>query len=98
MMLLEGVVARLVVKNDVVDDRHAENTRRFNKPIWRNAGKSGAFHNATLTRRYKEGEDWKNTDSLGKYDLLKAARLCIQAYSWIDYYEQHGTEEPEQID
>ncbi len=67
-------------------------------PIWRNAGKSGAFHNATLTRRYKEGEEWKNTDSLGKYDVLKAARLCIQAYSWIDYYEQHGTEEPEQID
>ncbi len=66
--------------------------------IWRNEGKSGAFHNVTLTRRYKEGEDWKDTTSLGKFDLLKAARLNIQAYSWIDYYEQHGTEEPEQVE
>ena len=66
--------------------------------IWRNEGKSGAFHNVTLSRRHKEGEDWKDTSSLGKFDLLKATGLFIQAYSWIEYYEQHGTEEPEKVE
>ena len=52
----------------------------------------------TLSRRHKEGEDWKDASSLGKFDLLKATRLYIQAYSWIEYYEQHGTEEPEKVE
>lgn len=39
---------------------------------WKNEGKDGAvFHNYTVQRRYKDGDDWKNTDSFGRNDLVK---------------------------
>ena len=66
--------------------------------IWRNEGKNGAFYSVTLTRRYKDGEDWRDTSSLRRFDLLKAAQVIIRAYVWIDYYERHGSDEPEEID
>ena len=60
--------------------------------IWKNEGKSGTFHNVTLTRRYKDEEAYKDTSSLGKYDLTKAIQVLARALSWIDYVETHGSE------
>ena len=64
--------------------------------IWKNEGKNGAFHNVTLTRRYRDGEEFKDTSSLSKYDLTKAIQVLARALSWIDYVEQHGSEPVEE--
>ncbi len=64
--------------------------------IWENEGKSGTFHTVTLTRRYKDGEAFKDTSSLGKYDVLKAIQVLARAKDWIDYVEQHGAEPVEE--
>jgi hypothetical protein len=47
--------------------------------IWQN----GEFFNVTLSRSYKEGEEYKSTGSLDRDDLLKAAKACDLAHTWI---------------
>ncbi len=66
--------------------------------IWKNEGKNGPVFSTTTKRRYQKDEQWHDTDSLGEYDLLKAAQLQIRAASWIDYYKRNGAEEPEHVD
>jgi len=56
--------------------------------VWRQDGKTGAFFNVTLERSYlvDEGtpqQKWEYTASLGRYDLLSAAKLLGQAHTWI---------------
>jgi len=51
--------------------------------IWRNETDNGARYNATFSRLYKDGEDWKSTDSFGRDDLLLLGKVADQAHSWI---------------
>lgn len=51
--------------------------------IWENETTSGTRHNVTLSRLYKDGEDWKQTESFGRDDLLLVAKVVDQAHSWI---------------
>ena len=51
--------------------------------IWRNASDKGTFYSVVPTRGYKQGDDWKETDSLGFDDLLPMAKLFDLAHSWI---------------
>ena len=51
--------------------------------IWRNDTENGARYNTTFSRAYREGEQWHNTDSFGRDDLLVVAKLADQAHSWI---------------
>lgn len=53
--------------------------------IWRNESASGARHNVTFSRIYKDREEdsWKSTDSFGRDDLLLLAKVADQAHSWI---------------
>jgi hypothetical protein len=56
--------------------------------IWRNEGEKGPFYSATATRSFKQGEEWKETDSFGQDDLLRLAKLLDQADSWITSAQQ----------
>ena len=47
--------------------------------VWRN----GDFMNVTLSKAYKDGEDWKDTDSLGAGDLMNAVRVLQRAEEYI---------------
>ena len=47
--------------------------------VWKN----GDFYNVTLSRSYKDGEDWKDTDNLGAGDLLNAAKVLERAEAFI---------------
>jgi hypothetical protein len=40
-------------------------------------------YNTVLSRSYKDGEDYKETDQLGTPDLMNAARLLQRAEEWI---------------
>lgn len=56
--------------------------------IWRN----GEFYNVTLSKSYKDGDEYKNTHSLGRDDLLAAAKALDSAHSWILRQEQKDRE------
>jgi hypothetical protein len=43
----------------------------------------GDFFNTVLSKSYKDGEDWKDTDQLGTGDLLNAAKLLQRAEQFI---------------
>lgn len=47
--------------------------------IWKNED----FYNVTLSKSYKDGDEWKDTDSLGAGDLMNAVRVLQRAEDWI---------------
>ncbi|MDQ0316418.1 hypothetical protein [Amorphus orientalis] len=52
--------------------------------IWENEGNGDrTFHNVTLQRKYRDGDDVKNTNSFAHADLLNAARLLQKCEAWI---------------
>ena len=51
--------------------------------IWENTSDKSTFFNVTLSRVYKNGEEWKRTESFGRDDLLLVAKVANQAHSWI---------------
>jgi hypothetical protein len=56
---------------------------RIKAVIWANDTASGKKHNVNLTRIYKDGEQWKTSDSLGREDLLLASKALDLAHTWI---------------
>ena len=72
-----------------MDNRTPAHTIRFGRikaTIWANDGMNGQWHSVQISRTYTEGGDWKQTDSLGRNDLLLACKALDQAHTWI--YEQ----------
>ena len=52
--------------------------------LWRNETQAGTRYNVTVSRLYKDDEDqWKETQSFGRDDLLLLAKVVDQAHSWI---------------
>ena len=50
--------------------------------IWFNQTKSGDHHNVTVTRLYRDGDLWRESQHFGRDDLLLAKAL-VQAHTWI---------------
>jgi hypothetical protein len=51
--------------------------------IWRNDTANGPRHNVTFGRLYREGDQWRSTESFGRDDLLVLAKVADQAHTWI---------------
>jgi hypothetical protein len=51
--------------------------------IWRNEGANGPWYSVTTSRSYKQGNEWKVSDSFGEDDLLRLAKLIDEADTWI---------------
>lgn len=62
---------------------------RIRAAIWENSTEKGVRHNVTISRLYKDGDDWKDTTSFGREDLLLVGKVADAAHTWI--YEQNGT-------
>lgn len=62
---------------------HSFRKHSMKASIWRNETKIGPMYNVTLIRTYKDGEEFKDTISLGFHDLANAAKLLLDAESWI---------------
>lgn len=62
--------------------------------IWKNESSNGRFYNATFTRLYKDGEEWRTSDSFGRDDLPLLASIAGRANSWI--YDQIQAEAGQQ--
>jgi len=61
--------------------------------IWKNDTEKGVRYNTTFNRLYRDGEEWKNTDSFGRDDLLVLGKVADQAHSWIHAQSQDNREE-----
>ena len=51
--------------------------------VWRNETEAGVRYNATFSRLYKDGDQWKSTESFGRDDLLTLAKVADNTHSWI---------------
>lgn len=52
--------------------------------VWENETRNGTMFNTTLVRVYKDkDEEWKETNSLGRDDLLAARKVLDEAHSFI---------------
>jgi hypothetical protein len=47
--------------------------------VWKN----GDFHSTVLSRSYKDGDDWKETEQLAHGDLMNAVRVLQRAEDYI---------------
>ena len=66
---------------------------RVKAAIWPNETEDRTRHNVTFSRLYKDGEQWKTTQSFGRNDLLVLAKVADQAHSRI--FELQQEDEPQ---
>ena len=58
--------------------------------VWANETAQGVRHNVTFSRLYRDGDEWKTSDSFGRDDVLILAKVADQAHTWI--FEQSQQE------
>lgn len=51
--------------------------------IWENKTENGTWFNVTVSRIYKDGDQWRSTDGFGRDDLLVLAKVADQTHTWI---------------
>jgi len=51
--------------------------------IWENQTQTGTRHNVTVSRIYKDSDEWKQTESFGRDDLPLLAKVVDLAHTWI---------------
>lgn len=51
--------------------------------IWGNSSQSGTWHSVTFGRLYKDGLDWKTSDSFGRDDLPLVEKVADLVHRWI---------------
>ena len=56
---------------------------RIRAAIWENETQNGTRHNVTFSRLYKDGDQWKDSQSYGRDDLPLLAKVADRAHSWI---------------
>ena len=61
---------------------------RIKAAIWANETDNGTRHNVTITRLYKDGDEWKTSTSFGREELPLVAKVADMAHSWI-YQQGH---------
>ena len=66
---------------------------RVKAAIWPNGTDGRTRHNVTFSRLYKDGEEWKSTQSFSRNDLLLLAKVADQVHSRI--FELQQAEEPQ---
>ena len=75
---------------------------RIKATIWGNQNDKGTWYNVTLSRSYKDGDEWKSSTSFGRDELLTVAKVADLANSWIHGQAQapanngHESEQPEE--
>ena len=51
--------------------------------LWENETPNGMRYNVTVSRLYKDGDEWKESASFGRDDLLLLAKVLDRAHTWI---------------
>ncbi len=69
--------------SDKAKPAHKIRNRDLTVTVWRNDSEKGPWWSVTPSRSYKQGEQWKESDSFGEDDLLPLAKLLDEAHSWV---------------
>jgi len=51
--------------------------------IWENETQNGTRFNVTVSRLYKDGDKWKDSNSFGRDDLPIVGKVVDRCHSWI---------------
>ena len=62
---------------------HEVRIGRIRAAIWENSTDKGVRHNVSISRLYKDGNDWRDSSSFGREDLLLVGKVADEAHSWI---------------
>lgn len=68
---------------------HEVRYRQVKATVWFNQTAKGTMHNVTVSRSYRQGEQWRNASSFGPADLLPLAKALNECHTWI--HEQMAT-------
>ena len=67
---------------------------RVKAAIWANDPDNGTRHNVSITRLYKDGDEWKTSTSFGRDELPLVAKVADLAHTWIYQDAQEHNGEP----
>ena len=56
---------------------------RVKATLWANETNNGVRYNVTFSRLYKDGNEWKQTDSFGRDDLPLVKKVADRVHDWI---------------
>lgn len=56
---------------------------RIRAAVWENETQNGVRHNVTLSRLYKDEDQWKDSTSFGRDDLPLVMKVADLAHTWI---------------
>jgi len=56
---------------------------RIRAAVWENETQNGTRHNVTVSRLYKDGDQWKDSTSFGREDLPVVCKVLDMAHTWI---------------
>lgn len=70
-------------KSDATRPVHEVRLGRIKAAIWANTTEKGTRHNVTITRLYKDGDEWKDSTSFGREDLPLVAKVADMAHTWV---------------
>lgn len=57
---------------------------RIRASIWTNeSNRHDVWFNVSISRLYRDGEEWKTTTSFGRDDLPLVSKAAEMAYAWI---------------
>jgi hypothetical protein len=66
---------------------------RIRCTVWANQHEQrGTWYSMTLTRSYKDGDQWKTATSFGADDLLVIGEVCRRARWWIQEQYTKGSQ------
>jgi hypothetical protein len=80
---VEGEVTMTTTEKPAQKPVHKIRAGAIEVAIWQRESDKGPWFNVTMSRTYKQGEEWKQADTFGTDDLLLLAKLLDQAHSWI---------------
>ena len=60
---------------------HEVRLGRIKAAIWANETDNGTRHNVTITRLYKDGDEWKTSTSFGREELPLVAKIADMAHT-----------------
>ena len=70
---------------------HEERLGKVVAAIWRTETENGPRHNVTVSRLYRDGEQWKRSSSFGRDDLPLVCKTVDRAHDWIFEQRQSRT-------
>jgi hypothetical protein len=62
---------------------HEIRHRNIRATVWRNDTVKGPMYNVTVSRSYRDGEQWKDSHSFAFDDLMNLAKALYDAHSFI---------------